>query len=152
MVAENWRDPAVWASLVRPEDCPICTRGRPLDVLVEMRASWATGQAEAALPGYVCIVSKTHAVEPFDLPEQARGAFWDDIMRAARAVVSVTGAIKMNYAIYGNTIPHVHVHLFPRYPDDPYRGVHVATQHTFHRTQEELGQLAEAIRVAIDPG
>jgi diadenosine tetraphosphate (Ap4A) HIT family hydrolase len=152
MVVENWRDPATWARLVRPDDCPICKRRRPLDVLVEMRASWATGPAEAALPGYVCIVSKTPAVEPFELPERERGAFWDDVMRAARAVVSVTGAIKMNYAIYGNTIPHVHVHLFPRYPDDPYRGVHVATQHTFHRTREELGQLAGAIRMAIDPG
>lgn len=81
-----------------------------------MRASWATGQAEAALPGYVCIVSKTHAIEPFELPEQERAAVWDDVMR------------------------------------DPYLGVHVATQHSFHRTQEELGKLAEAIRMSIDPG
>ena len=117
-----------------------------------MRASWATGQAEAALPGYVCIVSKTHAIEPFELPEQERAAFWDDVMRAARATSSATGAVKMNYAIYGNTIPHVHMRLFPRYPDDPYRGVHVAAQHSFHRTQEELGKLAEAIRMSIDPG
>lgn len=91
MVVENWRDPAAWEPLLVPEGCPICQRGRPLDVLVELNASWATG---------------------------------------------------------GNTIPHVHMHLFPRYRDDPYRGVHVATQHSFHRTQEELEQLAAAIRIS----
>jgi diadenosine tetraphosphate (Ap4A) HIT family hydrolase len=150
-IVENWRDSAAWARLAAAEGCPICTRGRPLGVLVEMRASWATGQPDAALPGYVCIVSKSHAVEPFELPDQERAAFFDDAMRAGQAVVSVTGAVKMNYAIYGNTIPHVHMHLFPRYPDDPYRGVHVAAQHSFHRTREELGRLAEAIRMSIDP-
>lgn len=151
MVVENWRDPAAWEPLLVPEGCPICQRGRPLDVLVELSASWATGGTEAALPGYLCVVSRAHAVEPFELPEEERAAFWDDVMRVARAAMSVTRAVKLNYAIYGNTIPHVHMHLFPRYGDDPYRGVHVARQHSFHRTQEELERLATAIRLSPGP-
>ena len=151
MVVENWRDEADWARLVALEGCPICERGQPLDVLVELRASWATGGAEAPLPGYLCVVSKTHAVEPFELPEDQRAAFWDDVMRVAAAAASVTGAVKMNYAIYGNTIPHLHMHLFPRFRDDPYRGIHVATQHVFHRSREDLERLAEAIRAPASP-
>jgi diadenosine tetraphosphate (Ap4A) HIT family hydrolase len=151
MIVENWRDAGDWARSVAPEGCPICQRGQPLDVLVELRASWATGGAEAPLPGYLCVVSKTHVVEPFDLPDGERAAFWDDVMLVAAAAVSVTGALKMNYAIYGNTIPHLHMHLFPRYRDDPYRGVHVATQHVFHRSHEDLERLAAAIRAAADP-
>lgn len=146
MVVERWRDPAAWERLVMPDGCPICQRGEPLDVLAELPASWATGGTEAALPGYVCVVSRTHAVEPFQLPDVERAAFWDDAMRVARAVMAVTDAVKMNYAIYGNTIPHVHMHLFPRHRDDPYRGVHVVTQHSFQRTAEELERLAAAIR------
>jgi diadenosine tetraphosphate (Ap4A) HIT family hydrolase len=30
----------------------------------------------------------------------------------------VTGAVKLIYEIHGNTIPHLHVHLFPRYKGD----------------------------------
>jgi diadenosine tetraphosphate (Ap4A) HIT family hydrolase len=116
MVVENWRDPATWEQLVLSEGCPICQRGEPLDVLVELPASWATGRLEAPLPGYVCVVSKTHALEPFQLADEERTAFWKDAMRVARAVTSVTGAVKMNYGIYWNTIPHRHMHLFPEPP------------------------------------
>jgi diadenosine tetraphosphate (Ap4A) HIT family hydrolase len=28
----------------------------------------------------------------------------------------------MNYEIHGNTIPHLHVHLFLRYKGDPFEG------------------------------
>jgi diadenosine tetraphosphate (Ap4A) HIT family hydrolase len=151
MVVEKWRDKAEWEHLRLPDGCPICQRGEPLDVLAELPASWATGGIEAALPGYVCVVAKTHAVEPFELPDRERAAFWADAMKVSEAVASVTGAIKMNYAIYGNTIPHVHMHLFPRYVDDPYRGVHVATQHSFRRSPEELERLAAAIRPSGHP-
>jgi diadenosine tetraphosphate (Ap4A) HIT family hydrolase len=96
MIVENWRDAAAWERMVAPEGCPICQRGQPLDVLVELRASWATGGTEAPLPGYLCVVSKTHVIEPFELRENERAAFWDDVMRVAAAAVSVTGAVKMN--------------------------------------------------------
>jgi len=33
-----------------------------------------------------------------------------------------TGAVKLNYEIHGNEIPHLHVHLFPRYRGDPFEG------------------------------
>jgi diadenosine tetraphosphate (Ap4A) HIT family hydrolase len=96
-------------------------------------------------------VSKTHVDEPFELPDEERAAFWDDVMRVAAAAASFAGTIKMNYAIYGNTIPHLHMHLFPRYRDDPYRGVHAATQHGFRRSREDLERLATAIRASAGP-
>ena len=42
-------------------------------------------------------------------------AFLKDVMRVAKALKEVTGAAKINYEIHGNTIPHLHMHLFPRY-------------------------------------
>jgi diadenosine tetraphosphate (Ap4A) HIT family hydrolase len=35
----------------------------------------------------------------------------------------VAGAVKINYEMHGNTAPHLHMHLFPRYLDDPFAGV-----------------------------
>jgi len=43
-----------------------------------------------------------------------------DLQRVAAALQEITRAVKLNYEIHGNTIPHLHVHLFPRYKGDPF--------------------------------
>ena len=45
-----------------------------------------------------------------------------DLQRVSKALHAITGAVKLNYEIHGNTIPHLHVHLFPRYKGDPFEG------------------------------
>ena len=35
---------------------------------------------------------------------------------------SHTGAFRINYELHGNTVPHLHLNLFPRYVDDPFAG------------------------------
>jgi diadenosine tetraphosphate (Ap4A) HIT family hydrolase len=35
------------------------------------------------------------------------------------AVLAVTGAIRINYAIFGNLDPALHAHVIPRYHDEP---------------------------------
>ena len=42
------------------------------------------------------------------------------MQRTAKAVHEITGAVKLNYEIHGNTIPHLHLHLFPRYAGDAF--------------------------------
>jgi diadenosine tetraphosphate (Ap4A) HIT family hydrolase len=113
-------------------ECPICARGSPLDVLVELGATWATAGAEAPLPGYVCVVSKLHAVEPFELQPDEVDAFWRESMLVARAVRDHVRPAKMNYEIHGNTIPHLHLHLFPRYSGDQW--LCLKTQRSFLET------------------
>ena len=67
-------------------------------------------------------------------------------MNAARALAEFTGAVKMNYGIHVNVIPHLHLHLWPRYTDDPYDvGGIPAGQATFVRSDEELAAMAEAL-------
>ena len=52
-----------------------------------------------------------------DLPQY----MWD-IQRLSRTLKEITGAIKLNYEIHGNTIPHLHMHFFPRYAGNPFDG------------------------------
>lgn len=127
--------------------CPICEADRPLDVLAEVAATWVTAATEAPLPGYVCVVSKVHVMEPFALRGMARHAFWDDVSAVAEAVKRVTGSPKLNYEVHGNTIPHLHLHLYPRYPGDPYEGAAIDPRagHTFARSAEDLARLRDAI-------
>lgn len=98
------------------------------------------------MPGYVCVVARRHVNEPFELPPPERTQFWNDSMLVAEAVASVVSPIKMNYEIHGNTLPHLHLHLFPRQPDDPFVGGPVDPRRcSVKRTPAELLALTTAI-------
>jgi len=117
-----WNDPERWSALCSGEACPICRRGEPLEVVAKLESSWATMGEAGPVRGYVCLVSQTHAVDLHDLPEAAASAFMLDARRVSKAIASVTGAVKMNYEIHGNSIPHLHMHFFPRYRGDQFEG------------------------------
>lgn len=70
--------------------------------------------------GYCCLVLKRHAVELYDLSTDEGAALMEDLQRVAEALQTITGAVKLNFEIHGNTIPHLHVHLLPRYKGDPF--------------------------------
>jgi diadenosine tetraphosphate (Ap4A) HIT family hydrolase len=46
-----------------------------------------------------------------------------EVQVAARALKEATQAMKINYELHGNTAPHLHMHLFPRYIEDPFAGI-----------------------------
>jgi diadenosine tetraphosphate (Ap4A) HIT family hydrolase len=145
-----WNDPAAWSSLRDGSSCPICVRGLPLDVVAEASATWITAAREAPLPGYACVVSKRHVVEPFELPAAERVAFWEEAMAAARVVADLYRPVKMNYEVHGNVIPHLHLHLYPRTSDDPYdTGALTPRDAVFTRSEEELERLGAALRTAL---
>lgn len=70
--------------------------------------------------GYVCLVLQQHAVELHDLDDAQAAAFLRDVRRVSRAVAELTGAVKLNYEVHGNVLPHLHMHVLPRYIGDPY--------------------------------
>jgi len=70
-------------------------------------------------------------------------------MDVARAVRAATGAQKMNYEIHGNTLSHLHLHLYPRYAGDPFEGRPIdGGSIAFHRDKADL----EVLRAAIAAG
>jgi diadenosine tetraphosphate (Ap4A) HIT family hydrolase len=101
--------------------CPICEDG-PLDVVARLGSSWVTMGERSPMAGYACLVFDRHAVELHDLSIDEGAAFMRDMQRLARAVQLATGASKLNYEIHGNTLPHLHVHFFPRHAGDAFEG------------------------------
>lgn len=49
-------------------------------------------------------------------------AFMRDARRVSKSIAQVTGAVKINYEVHGNSIPHLHMHFFPRYVGDQFEG------------------------------
>ena len=118
----TWNDHQRWAALCSGEVCPICCRKEPLDVIAELETSWVTMQAFAPVPGYVCLVSRTHAIELHDLSQEVASGFMRDAQKVSKALSAATGAVKLNYEIHGNSLPHLHMHFFPRYRGDRFEG------------------------------
>jgi diadenosine tetraphosphate (Ap4A) HIT family hydrolase len=42
-----------------------------------------------------------------------------DLGRLGDAVLAVTGALRINYAVFGNLEPALHAHVHPRYAHEP---------------------------------
>lgn len=65
-------------------------------------------------PGRCILVLNDHAEHLEDVSSEQATNFLSDIQRAGRAIKNVSGAYRINYAILGNEVPHVHAHLIPR--------------------------------------
>jgi diadenosine tetraphosphate (Ap4A) HIT family hydrolase len=117
-----WNDLTSWAALYSGATCPICLRREPLDIVAKLEASWVTMQEAAPIQGYVCLVSQIHAIELHDLADATATAFMRDARRVSKALAAATGAVKLNYEIHGNSLPHLHMHFFPRYRGDQFEG------------------------------
>lgn len=73
--------------------------------------------------GYTLSIWKgRHVVEPTDLTDEEAAGYWLETLQVARALIAVYNPLKLNYETLGNTSPHLHTHLLPRYVEDPRPG------------------------------
>jgi diadenosine tetraphosphate (Ap4A) HIT family hydrolase len=118
----SWRDPERWTAWMRGDDCPICRSIATDAAVAELEVSRVMMSADAPMRGYVWLPFRRHVVELHELTEPEGAAFMRDVQRVSRAIAAATGAVKLNYEIHGNTVPHLHLHIFPRYVGDPFEG------------------------------
>ena len=147
-----WNDRNRWSALCSGAACPICRRGEPLDIVAKLETTWVTMQEAAPVVGYVCLVSQTHAVELHDLPDRAASAFMRDARRVSAAVSTATGAVKINYEIHGNSVPHLHMHFFPRYRGDQFEGQPINSRLVVQPvyTPGEFERIRSVVQAALD--
>jgi diadenosine tetraphosphate (Ap4A) HIT family hydrolase len=114
-----------WQALADPRNCPVC-QNHPMPPgmvdIVELPHSWLSTEIVDCLKGACHQVAKYHVLELYELSDQELLGFMKDVQVSARALKAVTSAAKINYEIHGNSLPHLHVHLYPRYMDDPFPG------------------------------
>lgn len=70
-------------------------------------------------PGYCIFLCKRHANELHELPKEFRYQFLQDMSVVAEAIYKTFRPKKLNYELLGNSVSHLHWHIFPRYKDDP---------------------------------
>ena len=63
-----------------------------------------------------CVVAYNgHVNELFELPDAELIRYTQDVARAARANKAAVNAQKINYGAYSDKLPHLHMHLVPKF-------------------------------------
>ena len=64
-----------------------------------------------------------HVVEPTELSDEEAVAYGREVLAVGRALETTFSAVKMNYNLLGNWVPHLHTHVVPRYARRPASGL-----------------------------
>src|SRR5437879_8037806 len=104
------------------EDCWICQslkKDRHL-VFYETKTSTAKLNPDQYFLGYSFVVFRKHEVELYDISDEERKEFLEDMSNVARALALAFKPDKMNYELLGTGQPHMHWQLVQRYRWDPF--------------------------------
>ncbi len=94
-------------------------KGANPTVICQVPSGWVVLADQQFLRGY-CILLPDPVVpslNDLDLPQRAQ--YLNDMALVGDALLEVTGAYRINYAIMCNSEPALHAHIVPRYLDEP---------------------------------
>jgi diadenosine tetraphosphate (Ap4A) HIT family hydrolase len=124
MAERTWADD--WEERRAGVDCAMCAEGRA-DIDANGNRRFFTGshtdaylQRHAPQAGYATVRWRgRHVPDVSDMTAEEVDQFWCEVVIVARAINAVFQPCHLNYELLGNFVPHVHVHIVPRYLDDP---------------------------------
>ncbi len=143
-----------------PERIAAAQAGTNPTVIYRVPSGWVVLCDMQFLRGYCILLADPIVPSLNDLDQVQRAQYLCDMALVGDALLEVTGAYRINYAIMGNSDPYLHAHITPRYADEPeqYRhglpwsypkSVMEADLFDFERDKELIQQLREAIGVRI---
>jgi diadenosine tetraphosphate (Ap4A) HIT family hydrolase len=145
MTKRTW--PANWDDLTSGQGCEMCAMQGKHDngfgvVVFEGTHADVVLQRVRPTAGYcVAIWKHGHACELSDLDDEQLAGYWQDNVRAVRALVEVYTPAKVNYQVLGNGVPHIHTHIILRFLDDPAPGRPLPMiQETYEQLSEQAFQ------------
>src|SRR5581483_6692348 len=92
--------------------------GREPRVIARLFSGWAVFGERQFLRGYVLLLPDPVVPTLNALGAKERSVFLLDMARIGDALLKVTGATRINYAIFVNVEPALHAHIIPRYADE----------------------------------
>ena len=94
-------------------------RGTDPTCIARLPSGWAVLGEQQFLRGYALLLPDPVVGTLNELRGDARQQFLADMAGLGDAVLAVTGALRINYAMFGNVEPALHGHVVPRYSDEP---------------------------------
>lgn len=104
-------------------DCLYCRKDQRLnDLMIEivpLQVSTLYLFKEQTYRGRCVVAYRDHVNELFELSDSQLALFMQDVSRAAKAMKTAFNPAKINYGAYSDKLPHLHMHLVPKYTDGP---------------------------------
>ncbi len=134
--------------------CKYCDKGPEMDAVglevCALSVSTVYMFREQSYPGRLIIACDEHVADIIDLPEDKRAAFLDDVAKAAKALRKAFNPGKINYGAFGDTVPHLHFHLVPKYEGGPdWGGMFQMNPGKKNCTDAELAPVMEKFKAAL---
>ena len=135
------------------ENCIFCRIAKgeiPALKVYEDDALVAFLDIQPANPGHTLVVSKKHFPTFVETPDEELGIMIQAAKRLGRSASAAVGAegfniIVNNGPVAGQIIPHVHIHIIPRFEDDGHRhwAKKSVSQEDMNAIAAKIGELAK---------
>ncbi|MGF9942999.1 HIT family protein [Priestia megaterium] len=100
-------------------ECFYCAQDKEMQSLMIEIAKLSTStlylNRDQTHKGRCIIAFNRHVKELYHLSEDQRRQFMEDVAEAAQIINTTFKPDKINYAIYGDLVSHLHFHLVPKY-------------------------------------
>ena len=102
-------------------ECLYCQNNETLQQLMikigDLKVSQLFLFKEQSYTGRCNVVYKDHGVELYELSDEQRNLFMEDVATVAKAIAKAFDPEKINYGAYSDTLSHLHVHIVPKYKE-----------------------------------
>jgi diadenosine tetraphosphate (Ap4A) HIT family hydrolase len=102
--------------------CGVCTSlyGDRREPALYESELWHVRHAQpAGVPGWMLLITKRHVGGPAHFDDREAAAFGPALRHFERVLERVTGALRIYTAAMGESHPHFHAHMVPRYATMP---------------------------------
>jgi diadenosine tetraphosphate (Ap4A) HIT family hydrolase len=96
-----------------------CRAGDYAAKVAKLPSGWVVMGERQAFLGYCLLLPDPVVAHLNVLEAAARAQFLADMALSGDAVLACTGAVRINYAIFGNAEPALHAHVIPRRLTEP---------------------------------
>lgn len=93
--------------------------GADATLIARLPSGWAVLGEQQFLRGYALLLPDPVVGTLNELAGDARALFLLDMARLGDALLAATGALRINYAMFGNAEPALHAHVVPRFANEP---------------------------------
>jgi diadenosine tetraphosphate (Ap4A) HIT family hydrolase len=86
--------------------------------VARLPSGWVVMGERQVFAGYCLLLPDPVVAHLNVLQALERTQFLADMARVGDAVLAATGAVRINYALFGNAEPALHAHVFPRWANE----------------------------------
>jgi len=97
--------------------CPLCN---PTNENIIFKNHFLRVILVDEIPGYIRIITQKHIKEFSELSDEETVKLTLLVKKIEKIMINTLNPDKINIAALGNMVPHLHIHIIPRFKNDPW--------------------------------